>query len=116
MVLVTVFTDNAAIEKRMRPSKSASPTLQLHVVEKNFVLELGAITSTKPAVYSCQVVHARQCLRMLLAQHPLVQPQGLSMHLFRLLVLALTAQYKCQVVHAHQCVWMLLAQHPLPQP
>src|SRR5271163_580442 len=37
-----------------------------------------------------QVAHAHQCVRMLFAQHSLAQPEFLSMHLFRLLVLALT--------------------------
>ena len=43
--------------------------------------------------HCCQVVHARQCVRMLFAQHRLPQPKCLSMHLFRLLVLALIPQH-----------------------
>jgi hypothetical protein len=47
---------------------------------------------------------------MLLAQHPLHQPQCLTLHLFFLLVLALIPQHPRQVVHARQCVRMVLAQ------
>jgi hypothetical protein len=54
-----------------------------------------------------QVVHAPQCGWMLFAQHCLMRPKCLSMHLFRLLVLALIPQHCCQVVHARQCVRML---------
>jgi hypothetical protein len=43
-------------------------------------------------------------------------PAGLSMHLFRLLVLALTPQHSCQVVLAPRCGCSLFAQHRLPQP
>jgi hypothetical protein len=39
----------------------------------------------------------------------------MSMHLFRLLVLALLAQHICQVIHTCQCVWMLFTQHRLAQ-
>ena len=37
-----------------------------------------------------------------------------SIHLFRLLVLALIPRHVRQVVHALQCGWMLFAQHRLP--
>jgi hypothetical protein len=53
---------------------------------------------------------------MLFAQHRLPQSECLSMHLFRLLVLALIPQHSCQVVLARQCGRMLFTQHRLTQP
>jgi hypothetical protein len=43
--------------------------------------------------YPRQVVHARQCVWMLLAQYRLPQPQYLTLNLFCLLVLALIPQH-----------------------
>jgi hypothetical protein len=43
-------------------------------------------------------------------------PNSLPMHLFRLLVLALTPQHSCKVVLASHCGRMLFAQNRLPQP
>jgi hypothetical protein len=38
------------------------------------------------------------------------------MHLFRLLVVALTPHHPCQAALAPHCGWMLFAWHLLPQP
>jgi len=49
---------------------------------------------------------------MLFTQHRLKQPEYLSMHLFRLLILALISQHQRLVVHA--CQYGMDALYPAP--
>jgi hypothetical protein len=65
------------------------------------------------AQHFCQIIHARQCMGILLAQHPFDHRQYFSSHRLRLIILTLIYQHQPQVVHAHQCVAMLLVQHLL---
>jgi hypothetical protein len=56
--------------------------------------QMAALVGLKTALYMMnRLVHARQSGRILFAQHRLLQPECLPMHLFHLLVLALTIQH-----------------------
>jgi hypothetical protein len=50
--------------------------------------------------HHCKIVHAAQCIGMLLSEHLHSQIQRLSLHLLRLLVLSLLPEYYCKVVPA----------------
>jgi hypothetical protein len=61
-----------------------------------------------PAQHRGQVVHARQCVRILEAQHLLAQLQLLLVHPLHLLVLALAAHHHSTKAHTRRQQWIFL--------
>ncbi len=98
---LTAYTTRSATTTLAQHDKSTYP---LHQQTPQGQLLGSHWLGTLMLEHKGEVVHAAECIGMLLARHLLPQFERLPMHLFYLFILLLAAEHRCEVVHAAESI------------